>query len=279
MDLRRLEAQDRVLCGGSEDRDWGAGQDCESRCPRLIFPEWGIFPTPVSAAASPSAGFNADGPAGHRVETSHRENVFGSVYTHTHSPVKGTALENPRSTPPLGSHHGNPGFGSGAGSHYSKVPKLQCPAFDGDNPKLWIRRVSDYFELAQVDPNIWIKLSAMYFSGSASRWLQSVEHKLDSCPWSTFCQMILDRFGKDHQKLLIRQLFHIKQLTTVAEYIECFSRLVDQLTAYETRSDQLYYTTRFMDGLKSQIRSAVVIQRPPDLDTACVLARRGVGSG
>ena len=27
-----------------------------------------------------------------------------------------------------------------------------------------------------------------------------------------------------------------------------------------------------MDGLKSQIRSAVVIQRPPDLDTACVLA-------
>jgi hypothetical protein len=82
----------------------------------------------------------------------------------------------------LGSHHGNPGFGSGAGSHYSKVPKLQCLAFDDDNPKLWIRRVSDYFELAQVDPNIWIKLSAMYFSGSASRWLQSVEHKLDSCP-------------------------------------------------------------------------------------------------
>ena len=27
-----------------------------------------------------------------------------------------------------------------------------------------------------------------------------------------------------------------------------------------------------MDGLKSEIRSAVVIQRPPDLDTACVLA-------
>jgi len=127
----------------------------------------------------------------------------------------------------LGSHppllHGDaPNFCSGGGSHYSKVPKLQCPAFDGDNPKLWIRRVSDYFELAQVDPNIWIKLSAMYFSGSASRWLQSVEHKLDSCPWSTFCQMILDRFGKDHQKLLIRQLFHIKQLTIVAEYIERF---------------------------------------------------------
>ena len=67
-------------------------------------------------------------------------------------------------------------------------------------------------------------------------------------------------------------MFHIKQLTSVAEYIERFSRLVDQLAAYEAKSDQLYYTTRFVDGLKSDIRSAVVIQRPPDLDTACVLA-------
>ena len=112
----------------------------------------------------------------------------------------------------------------------------------------------------------------MYFTGPAARWLQSIEPKLPSCSWSSFCQLILDRFGKDHHELLIRQLFHIKQLTSVAEYIERFSRLVDQLAAYESKSDQLYYTTRFVDGLKSDIRSAVVIQRPPDLDTACALA-------
>ena len=79
-------------------------------------------------------------------------------------------------------------------------------------------------------------------------------------------------FGKNHHELLIRHLFHIKQLTTVADYIERFSELVDQLTAYETHTDQLYYTMRFVDGLSGDVRSAVLIQRPPDLDTACVLA-------
>lgn len=84
--------------------------------------------------------------------------------------------------------------------------------------------------------------------------------------------MILDRFGKEHHELLIRQLFHIKQLSSESEYIEKFSELVDQLTTYESHTDPLYYTMRFIDGLKNEFKSAVLIQRPQDLDTACILA-------
>lgn len=84
--------------------------------------------------------------------------------------------------------------------------------------------------------------------------------------------MILDRFGKEHHEILIRQLFRIKQLTSVAEYIERFSALVDQLTAYETKADPLYFSMRFIDVFKGELRSAVLMQRPADLDTTCVLA-------
>jgi hypothetical protein len=48
--------------------------------------------------------------------------------------------------------------------------------------------------------------------------------------------------------------------------------LVDQLVAYEHNIDQRYYTTRFIDGLRDDIKSVILIQRPVDLDTACVLA-------
>jgi len=99
---------------------------------------------------------------------------------------------------------------------WKPVPKLKCPVFDDENPKLWIRCAMDYFELSQVDPCMWIKFSSMYFTGSAARWLQSVEHRVTSYSWSSFCQMILDHFGKDHHELLISQLFHFKQLSTVA---------------------------------------------------------------
>jgi len=48
-----------------------------------------IFPTPQSAMERLPAPTGADGPAGHCVETQHRDAGFGSVLIHTHVPVKG----------------------------------------------------------------------------------------------------------------------------------------------------------------------------------------------
>jgi len=72
--------------------------------------------------------------------------------------------------------------------------------------------------------------------------------------------------------LFIRQLFHIRQTGSVAEYVQCFAELVDQWSAYTSTTDPLYYTLRFIDGLRDDIKSVVLVQRPQDLDTACVLA-------
>jgi hypothetical protein len=41
---------------------------------------------------------------------------------------------------------------------------------------------------------------------------------------------------------LIRQLFHIRQQGSVAEYVEQFSVLVVHLSTYEANADPLYYT-------------------------------------
>jgi hypothetical protein len=70
----------------------------------------------------------------------------------------------------------------------------------------------------------------------------------------------------------MRQLFHIKQTGSVVDYVEEYAQLVDQLAAYTSTTDPLYYTLRFIDGLREDIKSIVLVQRPPDLDTACVLA-------
>jgi hypothetical protein len=113
----------------------------------------------------------------------------------------------------------------------------------------------------------------MHFSGSAARWLQSIEHKLSSLTWSEFGGLISESFGKNQYEYLLRQLLHIRQHSSITEYVEHFSQLVDQLNAYNLPSDLLYYTTKFIDGLRSDIKSVVLIQRPRDLDTAYVLAQ------
>ena len=47
---------------------------------------------------------------------------------------------------------------------------------------------------------------------------------------------------------------------------------MDQLSAYGAVSDPLYFTTRFLDGLRDEVRAVVIMQRPGDLDAACSLA-------
>ena len=37
---------------------------------------------------------------------------------------------------------------------------------------------------------------------------------------------------------------------------------MDQLIAYEHTTDPMYYTIRFMDGLRDDIRSSIQVQRP-----------------
>jgi hypothetical protein len=71
--------------------------------------------------------------------------------------------------------------------------------------------VEDYFDLYGVEQHSCIKLATMNFSPTAARRLPSVERRLASCSWEDFCRMLLDRFGREHHELLVRQLLTIKQ--------------------------------------------------------------------
>lgn len=166
----------------------------------------GILSPVPSAAAHPSAGQPADKAQGHRVDQYNREDGYGVVTALVHPPVKGT-YSFPVPPPPLSNPVVKPAsrWGNGAsGSSYSgKLPRLDFPRFEGEQPKLWIRRATDYFDLYDVDPAYWIRLAAMNFSSAAARWLQSVDHKIRACSWPEFCQLLLDRFGRDEHELLL----------------------------------------------------------------------------
>ncbi|WVZ82556.1 hypothetical protein U9M48_029810 [Paspalum notatum var. saurae] len=234
----------------------------------------GILPLPKSALERPPApNYYADGPNGHYLPPHNRDDGFGLVFTISHHPVKG-AYNPPYPPPPpppnlVTARWSSPQFGAGSSG---KLPKLQFPSFDGDNPKLWVSRCEDYFDLYHVDPQLWVRVAAMHFSGAAARWSMSVESRLRSASWSQFGQLLLERFGRNQQEQLIRQLYRFSQTGSVQDYIDSFVSLVDQLVAYGPNTDPLYYTTRFIDGLRPDIRAAVLIQRPKDLDSACTLA-------
>lgn len=110
-----------------------------------------------------------------------------------------------------------------------------------------------------VEPDAWIKVASMHLSPLVACWFQSIERKYPDLSWRHLCKLLHERFSKNQHQLLIRQLFRIKQNDSVAEYIEQFSSLVDQLFAYESVTDPLYLTTRFIDGLRDEIRAVVLV--------------------
>jgi hypothetical protein len=88
----------------------------------------------------------------------------------------------------------------------------------------------------------------MHFTGRAKGWLHR-RVPFWSWSWSEFCAHVHDCFARDQHESLIRQLFHIRHLGSVAYYVDRFSILVDHLSAYEEHVDPLYYTMCFVDGM------------------------------
>lgn len=96
------------------------------------------------------------------------------------------------------------------GSIRGHLPQLNFPAFDGEFPKLWIRRAHDYFDMYAVESHLWIKVASMHFSGVAARWFSSLGDHCHELPWSEFCGALMECFGKDEHEMLIHKLFRIR---------------------------------------------------------------------
>lgn len=151
-------------------------------------------------------------------------------------------------------------------------PSIAFPQFAGENPNLWKTLCEQYFQMFGILSSFWVPMATLNFSGPASIWLQSVQKKISEYDWESFSALLCTRFGRDRHQMLIRQFYTVKQTTTVADFIEKFELIINHLSSYSDSIHPFYFLTRFVEGLRPDIRAVVLVQRPPDLDTACALA-------
>uniref|UniRef100_A0ACD5WIN7 Uncharacterized protein n=1 Tax=Avena sativa TaxID=4498 RepID=A0ACD5WIN7_AVESA len=150
--------------------------------------------------------------------------------------------------------------------------RVELPQFDGSTPKLWQHRCEEYFSCWNTPEQYKASYASSLFVGDAATWLESFLPKSPHPTWIEFSSAVQTRFCRNQHQILVRRMFHICQTTTVQDYVERFTQLLDQISAFETQPDPIHYLTRFLDGLKPAVRVLVAIQRPMDLDTAYSLA-------
>lgn len=154
----------------------------------------------------------------------------------------------------------------------TSLPPMTCPKFDGENPQMWKSNCEQYFDIYGINPMHWVKVATLNFSGNATFWLQSIRSQIMGITWQTLCDLICARFTRDIQEALIRKWFHAQQNSTVTEYVEQFDSIMHQLMAYDSALTPVYFVTKFIEGLRDDVRGAVMLQRPQDLDSACSIA-------
>lgn len=212
---------------------------------------------------------------GHRFAQHHRGRASGMVTTLIPTPGKGKFEVTPVSMNSLGN------FDSGGGKfdgdpderqYNHRVPKLDFPKFDGSDPQDWRMRCEHYFDVNNTYPGLWVRVATIYFIGRAASWLRSSRAHVRYPVWEEFSATMSSKFDKDQHDLLIRQMDQIRQTGTVWEFYEHFDELMNQLLAYDPEVNMRYLIHRFTEGLHREIRNAVLLHRPRDLETALAIA-------
>lgn len=156
--------------------------------------------------------------------------------------------------------------------HPPLFPKLEFPKFDGSNPRLWMDHCAMYFEVYVVHPSLKTRFVVLNFVGTAKTWLHTAERKERVADWPTLCKLVMGRFVKGQYPLILKQFEAMTQSGTVLEFIVEFEQAAHNLLLYNPNYAKTYFVIRFLARLKEDIRSAIVLHRPPNVDTASALA-------
>lgn len=123
-----------------------------------------------------------------------------------------------------------------------------------------------------VHPDLWVRVATLHFTGNAARWLQLHELGTKSFTWEKLCEAHSSKFGCDQYQAQLRQFAVLCQTGSVTEYMSQFEELMHHLLAHNAGFDNVNSTTKFLDGLRAEIRAGVVLHRPQKLDTTFSLA-------
>jgi len=156
--------------------------------------------------------------------------------------------------------------------HHS-IPKMQFPMFDGTSPKIWIDNCCNYFTIYNITESLKVTAAVMHLEGNAAKWWQAYKQNHAVPTWQPFCSLILDKFGADDFRQALNDLLSLKQTGTMEEYTNAFQSLQFDVTMHNCHYDELFFATKYVDGLKEEIRATVEPHVPATVDRATLIAK------
>ncbi|WVZ84118.1 hypothetical protein U9M48_031179, partial [Paspalum notatum var. saurae] len=158
-------------------------------------------------------------------------------------------------------------------THCPFLPKIHFPTFDGASPKVWIDKCLNYFNIYDIPASLWVTSASMHLEGNAAKWWQSAKKDQNLNSWIAFCMALEQRFGQDDYRTALSELLLLQQTGTVEEDTTPFEALQFEVCLHNSTYDDLFFVSKFVAGLKDEIRLVVEAQMPPNVSRASVIAK------
>jgi hypothetical protein len=153
------------------------------------------------------------------------------------------------------------------------MPKMDFPKFDGSDARIWVDGCESYFSLYDIPANFKVVSATLHMVGDAAHWLHAYKLAHEWPNWSKFREAVLAEFDRNVYRDRMKELMVLKQRGTVEEYRREFNQLVYQLRLYEPAVSETMLVTRFVMGLKEELKPVVEIQLPNTVSEAAAYAK------
>jgi hypothetical protein len=155
-----------------------------------------------------------------------------------------------------------------------RTPHVELLTFQGDNPRAWFLEFEDIFALVGIPEEQRACWGLAHVRGQATTWLNSAGANLQNLSWPELCQLLIDRFPDTHSVDPMDQLQHLKQISSVDQYINLYESWMTQMKRGRSYLPQDFFVDRFISGLKDNIKHIVQCQKPATLLSAYWYARQ-----
>ncbi|EEF51214.1 conserved hypothetical protein [Ricinus communis] len=110
---------------------------------------------------------------------------------------------------------GQTNWNSSFGSMGGRIPKVELSHFEGNNPRLWIKKCEKYFQLYSIPNEQKIDIASLYLGDRADIWYQGWQAQTRSSDWGKFSEELCRRFGELTIEDVVEEFNKLKQKNSV----------------------------------------------------------------
>ncbi|KAK2994959.1 hypothetical protein RJ640_027863 [Escallonia rubra] len=138
-----------------------------------------------------------------------------------------------------------------------RLPKLVFPRFNGNDPRGWVRKAEQYFELCPIHEDYKVPYASVHFDAQAEHWYAAYIKPLIRIDWDSFVRDLYARFSVLTGVSVLGEFNKLQQVGTVDEYFNRFKALRAQVVHEFKYLDETYFCMSFIGGLRPEIQSRV----------------------